>query len=211
MAGDSPVLKRQREEVYEEQVALTLTLEAEEEQQQQQNLNNKRQKSSSSSSFSSSSSYNHILSFLEEEEEKLTHQDLSSLMVTLQQEISPSHSPIGPLTSSATSEFGAQVVLAAYEEEVDDRERVFRHLLEASDDELGLPSRDDGTSSSSCSVSESSQFSLNGCDEVVDLNWTTFASLDGLWDLEDEAANYYALLQSELLMEKDELSMHGIN
>lgn len=200
MARDSPVFKRQREDVEEEQETLTLNLEAEGEEGGGQPLNNKRQKSSSSSS----SSYNHILSFLEEDEEKLTYQDLSSLITTLQQElISPPNSPIDLLTSSATSEFEPEVGSAASEEEVDNRERVFRHLLEASDDELGLPCRDDGTSSSS-GVSESLLFTVNGGDEAEDLTMKNLTSLDGLWELEDEAANYYAFMQSELFMERDE-------
>lgn len=212
MAGDSTVvLKRQRKEVVEdEHEALTLTqLEAEElEKQQHQTLNTKRQKSSASSSSSSSSSpYNHIISFLDEEEEKLSHQDLSSLITTLQQELSPSNSQADPSSAySATSELIDRcdhVASVATEEGLDDRERVFRHLLEASDDELGLPSRDEGTSSS-CSVSDPTLFSVIGNDDVHDSALTNLASLDGLWELEDETANYYALLQSELFVERDE-------
>ncbi|KAK4772611.1 hypothetical protein SAY86_014386 [Trapa natans] len=202
MAGDSPVLKRQRGDV--EVVRETLTLEVEGNEEEDQQETNKRQKTSSSSS---PLSYSHILSFLEEDEEKLTHQDLSSLITALQKELSPSGSPVQyPLYSSsgATSDVEAEVASAAFDEEVDDKERVFRHLLEASDDELGLPSRDDGTSSSCSSGSHSPLFTANGGDEVDGL-MTTLGSFDHeLWEFEDEAANYYALLQSELFMEGDE-------
>lgn len=208
MARDSQVLKRQREEVEEERETVTLNLEAEQQVQQQQTLLNiKRQKSSSSSS--SSSSCNETLSPLDEGEEKLTQQDLSSLISTLQQALPLSDdSPIEPLTCSATSKFEWDDASAASEEEVEDRERVLRHLLEASDDELGLPSRDDGTSSSNI-ISESSLISVNAVDDVEGLTLTNLmTSFDGLWELEDEAANYYTLLQSELFMERDE---HGVN
>ncbi|KAK9050992.1 hypothetical protein SSX86_027617 [Deinandra increscens subsp. villosa] len=71
----------------------------------------------------------------------------------------------------------------------DEKERVIRHLLEASDDELGIPSRvdvgdagDGGGGGGGCG-----DFPVGLC--------------DGLWELEDEAANYYTLLQSELFMQ----------
>ncbi|KAJ8760963.1 hypothetical protein K2173_022001 [Erythroxylum novogranatense] len=113
---------------------------------------NKRQKS-----------YNHILSILEDEEEEPT-QDLSSLIITLQQELS-SDSTFETLlypcletdpeilsnvttttntiegcpswsSSSSSSSF-------SNEEAADERERFMRHLLEASDDELGIPGREE--------------------------------------------------------------------
>ncbi|XP_076947269.1 uncharacterized protein LOC143619152 [Bidens hawaiensis] len=64
----------------------------------------------------------------------------------------------------------------------DEKEKVIKHLFEASDDELGLPSRvvDDVTT---------------GDDDV-----TGFGDI-GLWELEDEVANYYTLMQSELFMQ----------
>ncbi|KAK4779686.1 hypothetical protein SAY87_015792 [Trapa incisa] len=203
MAADHlQVLKRQREEVEEEPGTLALDSEK---QQMHQSITIKRQKSSPSSSSSSSSNYNETaLSLLDEGAEKLTQQDLSSLISTLQQELLPSDDPpFDPLTCSATSEFDSDI---ASEEEVDGKERVLRHLLEASDDELGLPSREEGASSSSI-MSESSLFSSNAIDGVALTNLTSF---DGLWELEDEAANYYTLLQSELFMESDDHHL-GIN
>lgn len=63
-------------------------------------------------------------------------------------------------------------------EEEGERERVMRHLLEASDDELGIPN---------------GEFLVGeGVDGV--------ALSDALWELEDEAANYYTLFQSQLFM-----------
>nr|GEZ06702.1 hypothetical protein [Tanacetum cinerariifolium] len=64
----------------------------------------------------------------------------------------------------------------------DEKERVIRHLLEASDDELGLPAV------------------TKGGDDVAEMSY--YGDIcDGLWELEDEVANYYTLLQSELFMQ----------
>ncbi|PWA62123.1 hypothetical protein CTI12_AA366780 [Artemisia annua] len=64
----------------------------------------------------------------------------------------------------------------------DEKESVIRHLLEASDDELGLPAV------------------TKGGDDVAEVSY--YGDLcDGLWELEDEVANYYTLLQSELFMQ----------
>ncbi|KVH97741.1 uncharacterized protein LOC112523302 [Cynara cardunculus var. scolymus] len=72
----------------------------------------------------------------------------------------------------------------------DEKERVIRHLLEASDDELGIPSRVESGDG-------------GGDDEISGGGFDDFpmAFCDGLWELEDEAANYYTLLQSELFMQ----------
>ncbi|KAH7515919.1 uncharacterized protein LOC107428991 [Ziziphus jujuba] len=153
---------------------------------------NKRQKS-----------YSHILSILESEEDEPT-QDLSSLITTLQQEIS-SDSGFDPLpfvssendqenptkasktvedyASSSSSSSSSSAVLSKEDDQENDKERVMRHLLEASDDELGIPNREivfDGDNG------------FNGGDG--------FSFSDGLWEFEDEAANYYTLLQSDLFM-----------
>ncbi|KAI3818193.1 hypothetical protein L1987_11996 [Smallanthus sonchifolius] len=76
----------------------------------------------------------------------------------------------------------------------DEKERVIRHLLEASDDELGIPSRVDGDGDGGGG---------GGGDDVAggDYGEFSFDLSDGLWELEDEAANYYTLLQSELFMQ----------
>ncbi|KAG7032206.1 hypothetical protein SDJN02_06249, partial [Cucurbita argyrosperma subsp. argyrosperma] len=151
-------------------------------------------------------SYDQILSLLEEEEEEAV-EDLSSIISSLQQEISSSSSsssspcstkwhPISKQTNTqkaemeeaaASAECGSVEDYASCcccssssvnEEEGGERERVMRHLLEASDDELGIPN---------------SEFMVGeGVDGV--------ALCDALWELEDEAANYYTLFHSQLFM-----------
>lgn len=148
-------------------------------------------------------SYNHILSLLDAEEEEPT-QDISSLISTLQQELSsddifnplsfpPAETdPENPATASATLESQASFSstssaspVVSKEDEEDDKDRVIRHLLEASDDELGIPNREAG-------VAYDGSDGFDGIDG--------FSLCDGLWELEDEAANYYTLLQSELFL-----------
>ncbi|KAK8655843.1 hypothetical protein V6N13_108409 [Hibiscus sabdariffa] len=148
-------------------------------------------------------SYNHILSLLEAEEDDPNH-DLSSLITTLQHELS-SHDPLpypttdnsaadqptttadatNPVTGTA-EEYHSSVTSSLEEdaENQEDKEQVIRHLLEASDDELGIPNRGD--------VLEFEQGFGNG--------GNGFPLCDRLWELEDEAANYYTLLQSELFL-----------
>ncbi|KAI6686448.1 hypothetical protein NL676_032361 [Syzygium grande] len=125
-----------------------------------------------------------ILSFLDDQldDGQISSQDLSSLISALQDELDSSESdpglPSEPELASPSSSSSSP------EEESDgdeDKEKVFRHLLVASDDELGLPSRED----------EVAEAGAGGVE---------FLSYDGLWELEDEAANYYTLLQSELFM-----------
>lgn len=141
------------------------------------------------------SSYNHILSLLDEAEEEESAQGLSSLMTSLQHELSSDDSvpcpntnndqeSSNPITSSPSSSSSKQ------EDEFDDKERVMRHLLEASDDELGIPSmKASGANNSSI---DSDEVGISSAD--------CLALCDGLWDLEDEVANYYTLLQSQLFM-----------
>ncbi|MFS8020858.1 hypothetical protein Hanom_Chr16g01420711 [Helianthus anomalus] len=76
----------------------------------------------------------------------------------------------------------------------DDKNSVIRHLLEASDDELGIPSRVDD--SGDCDVTGGDD-DVTGGDGGGDGGYGDF----WLWELEDEAANYYTLLQSELFMQ----------
>ncbi|KAH7834828.1 hypothetical protein Vadar_020078 [Vaccinium darrowii] len=128
-------------------------------------------------------SYDQILSLLEleEEQEQEPNQDFSSILTTLQQELDPFSVPgsdFEPDRDNMTRLEG---------EERDETERFMRHLLEASDDELGLPNRVDGGGGGG----ESGE-GINGGDELL--------FCDGLWDLEDDAANYFSLLQSELFM-----------
>ncbi|XP_039173808.1 uncharacterized protein LOC104455750 [Eucalyptus grandis] len=87
-------------------------------------------------------SYKDILSLLEEEED-LPGQDLSSLITSLQQELaSVSSDPLAASAEEAGPEATSSSASPAGEgggEGGDERERVMRRLLEASDDELGLP------------------------------------------------------------------------
>lgn len=157
-------------------------------------------------------SYNHILSLLEAEEDE-PNQDLSSLLTTLQQELSSDSVLDDPLPYPTSAASGADqenprpnttaeatntdtdtitiTITGSLEDEdvQDDKEQVIRHLLEASDDELGIPSREDGVD---VGVFESEQGCNNGGNGL--------ALCDRLWELEDEAANYYILLQSELFL-----------
>lgn len=141
--------------------------------------------------------YNDIISILEEEEEEAfglepdpeTKISGSDIFTTLQQELDllPSDEgfgsdPVEIPTGSGDSQINSS--------EEDDRSSVIRHLLEASDDELGIPSGDGTNGSDYPQVQENE---IDGGD-------FPFAISDGLWELEDEAANYYSLLQSELFM-----------
>ncbi|KAI3981453.1 hypothetical protein MKX01_007380 [Papaver californicum] len=170
----------------------------------------KRQKTSSSASSSSSTSspYNQILSILEtEEEEEELVEDISSLITSLQQEISTSDD-LSTKKSSATTtpipdghnsnknafedlSLSSSSSSAASNEDEEDKDGVIRHLLEASDDELGIPQigldfefEEDEVRSN---YGEVRLFDMGGYDT-------------GLWEFEDETANYYTLLQSELFM-----------
>ncbi|KAI3729168.1 hypothetical protein L6452_17819 [Arctium lappa] len=130
-------------------------------------------------------SYNQILSILDdntEDEQQETTQDLTDFFTALQQEIS-SADPLPELAGKLDQTVQEQT------EEDGDKERVIRHLLEASDDELGIPNRvadGDGGGDDDVLAGEEGGFPVALC--------------DGLWELEDEAANYYTLLHSELIM-----------
>ncbi|KAK4788785.1 hypothetical protein SAY86_020104 [Trapa natans] len=120
--------------------------------------------------------YEDIISLLDDEEDE-PHQDVSHLMTTLQQEISSPSFAEPSVADGGPGETDGE----------DEGEKVMRHLLEASDDELGLPSMSGG--------------SIESGKEAFDAAAVTAEGLaDGLWELEDEAANYYAVLQSELIM-----------
>nr|ACU20157.1 unknown [Glycine max] len=143
--------------------------------------------------------YNHILSLLDSEEEDST-QDLSPLMTTLQQEIAcaskntqdallvcpTQENDQNTLTISSLEDNNATTSQVLKEEEENDKERVMRHLLQASDDELGIPNSGDG---------------LWGFEDNEFTSGDGFFSLcDKMWELEDERANYYDFLQSELFL-----------
>ncbi|KAK9116778.1 hypothetical protein Sjap_015725 [Stephania japonica] len=189
----------------------------EDEDQKQQVEMMKRQKS-----------YTQIQSILDEEEEE-PNQDISSLITTLQQELSssstssssspsPSPSPseenpkphlvgeyrfdeqskLTPTTLNSCSSFDASFVGFGDDGEGEsNKERVIRHLLEASDDELGIPTeRSDGEIVRVVGGGDDDGYDCyNGGGGGVELSFC-----DGLWEFEDETANYYALLQSQLFM-----------
>lgn len=145
--------------------------------------------------------YNHIISLLDSDsEEENSTEDLSPLMTTLQQEITcPSDSLdallMGPaqekaqenLTSLEDSLTSTHVLKA----EEDEKDKVMRHLLEASDDELGIPNRGD----------DAGWLGFGEELGLINSSGDEFSSLcDKLWEIEDERANYYALLQSEIFL-----------
>ncbi|XP_068643787.1 uncharacterized protein [Aristolochia californica] len=132
-------------------------------------------------------SLSNILSFLESEEEEPT-EDLTSIITTLQQELSSSSSSLSDPVAECFPETGAEPPSGTVEQvpvKGDGEEEVMKHLLEASDDELGIPSSETG------GIGEAEDES-RGLGEIL--------SYDGFWEFEDEAANYYTLLQSELFL-----------
>ncbi|KAF8390244.1 hypothetical protein HHK36_024769 [Tetracentron sinense] len=139
--------------------------------------------------------YSHILSLLETDQEDESNQDLSSLFTTLQQELysdfssDPLPEPPSEADPTTTLDSGSSSpVLFRDDEDEEDKEKVIRHLLEASDDELGIPHVE-------IRVGKEEDEESNG--RGGGMSWRD----DGLWwEFEDEAANYYTLLQSELFM-----------
>ncbi|XP_068638855.1 uncharacterized protein [Aristolochia californica] len=132
-------------------------------------------------------SLNKILSLLESEEEEPT-EDLSSIITTLQQELSSSSSSSSDAGAECFPEPGMEPSSGTVEQapvKGDEEVEVMKHLLEASDDELGIPC------SETRRVGEAEDES-RGVGEIL--------SYDGFWEFEDEAANYYTLLQLELFM-----------
>ncbi|CAH9096752.1 unnamed protein product [Cuscuta epithymum] len=144
--------------------------------------------------------YNHLLSILEEEDDdkdKPMQENLSAIFTSLQQELcspSASHSssfeppppcntaeqpgpvvgPVGPRTSLELNPGFLPRGNLVEEDEVS----VMRRLLEASDDDLGIPSGGDVVDGGA----------LNG------INAGGSQDNDGFWEVEDEIANYYGLL-----------------
>ncbi|CAH1417128.1 unnamed protein product [Lactuca virosa] len=130
----------------------------------------------------------HRSSYINEQQETL--QDLSDFFTNL------SSDPFLYFTqqpdNASTSNIKKELV-----EEDDEKERAIRHLFEASDDELGIPSRvEDGGDDGEVGVCG------GGGDDIAGEEYGDFslALCDGLWELEDEAANYYTVLQSELFI-----------
>ncbi|TKY58822.1 hypothetical protein E2542_SST15893 [Spatholobus suberectus] len=144
--------------------------------------------------------YSHILSLLESEELEDSTEDLSPLITAFQQEITNCASDSDTLlsqhdlttttdnnledcSSSTTQYYSGDIVL-----EERDKEGVMRHLLEASDDELGIPNRGEGL------LDGLGGDGFNGADMLSSISdWL-------LWELEDETANYCDLWQSQLFL-----------
>ncbi|KAL2484596.1 hypothetical protein Adt_29352 [Abeliophyllum distichum] len=127
-------------------------------------------------------SYDNILSILDEEEEaeeEEPNKDFSAIFTTLQQELSSSFVSPPPCTAEESGLDHNQTTAtsadcsprsggSAKEYEDDDSVKIMiRRLLEASDDELGIPNR---------------------VDEEIKSEGNRLLC-DGLWELEDEAAN----------------------
>lgn len=133
-------------------------------------------------------SYKDIITLLEEEEDE-PNEDLSYLMSSLQEELSsgPGLDQPGPYEMDPDNPTAGSSGSGGEEDE-SEGERVMRHLLEASDDELGIPNTEgyDGVGIVGGQVDGGDLLSPVG---------------GGLWEFEDhEAANYYNLLQSEVFL-----------
>lgn len=144
----------------------------------------------SSSSSKRQKPYNNILNLLDEDEEPLSNhelsQDLSAIFTTLQQELSSTSTTTFDVESlPSTAEEHSQQPASAEIKEDESVKSVMRHLLEASDDELGIPNTTDENSVESFQSVENLPFAFTD---------------HGLWELEDVTANYYSVLQSELFM-----------
>ncbi|KAI4302141.1 hypothetical protein MLD38_037925 [Melastoma candidum] len=126
-----------------------------------------------------------ILSLLDDDEDVPGEQDeLSSFMNSLQRELEDSSALSG---SPPSSSFHKEEYVTN-ESDQEDRERVMRRLLEASDDELGLPSRDEGQGGFGW-----------GEDGFGDGDERSFC--DGGWEIEQEEVEVYeGLVQSEELL-----------
>ncbi|XP_047961961.1 uncharacterized protein LOC125206779 [Salvia hispanica] len=112
-----------------------------------------------------------------EQEEPLEQQDhdLSAIFTTLEQELSLDSDSPPPA------------------EEDDGVKSIMRHLLQASDDELGIPNY----SSQEFNTNNNDDFGIIKSEEnSISVNFFD----NGLWEFDDEAANYYAIMQSELFM-----------
>lgn len=105
------------------------------------------------------------------------------------QEPDPEHPPMQhkQTVEPAKEDCSPSCMLTKEEEEEDEKGRMIRHLLEASDDELGLPNK-------------SSELLGEDFSDPVNLFYDPFLCCDGIWELEDEVANYSTLLQAELFM-----------
>ncbi|KAI3812046.1 hypothetical protein L1987_16748 [Smallanthus sonchifolius] len=133
-------------------------------------------------------SYNQILSILDddtEDEHQETTQDLTDFFSALQEALSSSD-PIPELTIDSDQTVKPE---AGDGDGGKDKERVIRHLLEASDDELGIPDYRvsvGGGGDGEAPTGEHGGFPVSLCDELC--------------EIEDDAANFCTLVHSELIM-----------
>lgn len=153
--------------------------------------------------------YNNILNHLLDQEEDEQYQvepthdlshDFSAIFTTLQQELasastSPdSHDSVLPPSKAAPPAEEQEAEQSHHQptsaDEDDGVKSVMRRLLEASDDELGIPNRND----------EELDHNIEIWNSAADNFPFAFSDHHGLWELEDEAANYYSVLQSGLFM-----------
>ncbi|KAL1828804.1 hypothetical protein ACET3Z_007216 [Daucus carota] len=151
-----------------------------------------------------------LVSFLEQEEEEtvVSSQDLSLFFSTLQQELfsDPHGDHQTLLVDPSTEDWNPCSYSVAEKEDSigdDDKESVIRHLLEASDQGRTQSLSFTGAKILGAGVdrtarSGTSDEDCNGVDDDCKQSSSLFC--DGLWELEDEAANYYTLLQSQLFM-----------
>lgn len=125
-------------------------------------------------------SFNQSLSILDEEQDESNH-DLSDIFQTLRQELSSDSATDDPFLFNLAFDHQSGGSPTTEKDEGDEENNInmMRRLLEASDDELGIPNRADEES--------------NRGEEFLSLG-------DGIWEFEDYAANYYEFLQSELFI-----------
>ncbi|CAH8327094.1 unnamed protein product [Eruca vesicaria subsp. sativa] len=179
------------------ETATSSSLKRQRDEQEQKTIPQEDTKKQKPSSFSNSS-YNQdqcLLDVVEAQNEE--DNDLTSLITTLQQELSTEEQNATvfdiPAISSSSCSSSSSSCGSKDEEYESDKEKVMKHLLEASDDELGIPNTEFGESNYEMIKNESNQDYVNGFSLLDGFG-------DGFWELEDEVANYYTLLQSELFM-----------
>uniref|UniRef100_A0A5K1AS57 Uncharacterized protein n=2 Tax=Nymphaea colorata TaxID=210225 RepID=A0A5K1AS57_9MAGN len=165
-------------------------------------------------------SFDDILSLLESEEDEPSNPYLSSFMTTLQQELSSSSSSSSssePTQPAGTEPDGAQFDRPDPLSDVVDApqpQEVMRYLLEASDDELGIPASPvdpsplerEGGEGEAEALLHQSYVEREGIDQLdfdekglpSGVLERESLSFDGLWEMEDQRANYYDFLNSQL-------------
>ncbi|KAJ0257762.1 hypothetical protein HA466_0085760 [Hirschfeldia incana] len=170
MAETTPIKRRREEETLAEEETI------------------KRQKPSFSHN-------DQILCLLDDSDEiNQPNNDLTSFINALQQEIL-SNDKNATVSGVSNVEDSSTSSVSSKEDDVDDEnnEKVMQHLLEASDDELGIPNTGFGESNYDMVKNAINQDYVYGTSLLDGFG-------DAFWELEDVAANYYTLLQSELFL-----------